>query len=171
MVDGDTAYALWFDDGTNPGDNDLLFSSSVAGGAPLRISARRIRRVENMSAESNAQPAVQIARSLAGIDMRCVQLLLAANASVGPAVNARNVRIALGLHNNIRSCGDPANGSDTVLSRPATWPTWPIVRRRRRRDVANAPRARRCRGTIVAGHRPPTSGVGIFATACQATHE
>ena len=40
MVDGDTAYALWFDDGTNPGDNDLLFSSSVAGGAwsaPVRV--------------------------------------------------------------------------------------------------------------------------------------
>ena len=40
LVDGDTAYALWFDDGTVSGDNDLYISSSVAGGpwsGPVRV--------------------------------------------------------------------------------------------------------------------------------------
>lgn len=40
LVDGDNAYAVWFDDGVNSGDNDLYFSSSIAGGAwsaPVRV--------------------------------------------------------------------------------------------------------------------------------------
>lgn len=40
LVDGDNAYAVWFDDNAIAGDNDLYFSSSIAGGAwsaPVRV--------------------------------------------------------------------------------------------------------------------------------------